>query len=777
MRMGLKIGLAVLLTASVGAAAAFVPVVRAEARAAARRRGLELAVGGVRPGLGRVWLRDVKVRLRRAPAVTARLASVEVELSPWLTPSRIVAHGGTLTISGTVHAVASQLAAWRQPRHRGSGGSGSVAFGVDGLHVSWRKLSPGLPPEQLWGVRYERSSDGRESFSVERAQLAWSSGTLEVNRGRIAMHREHARRRIDRVSANGVLATVNLDAGPLGRLLARVRARARALWPQPANQLHGAAAPATPSPEPDRAAKWRAALLRIGVLVQSAVPPGADFDLSGVRLRLLHAGQTLSLGPGHLHLARQRARAVLTFQPGAKRQKTPLALRFEAPLGPGPLELHLKGGPVTLASLGVHERELGLLGVDHTELSADTDARLSADGGTLTLSGKGRLSNLSIEEHWLAARQVRGIFLSWRGQAEAALDGSHLQLTDGEIAVGRARVDLTADLERGPGFTRGRFDLDVPLASCQDLLDSAPLGLMPLLAGMRMDGTFEFNGHVDFDTRHLAKLAPKWKIANRCTISAVPASISPARFSQPWTRTVRGADGQPMTIESGPGTQSWVSLAGISPYMQTAVLVCEDGGFFRHHGFDQEAIRNSIRDNVEAGRFVRGASTISMQLAKNLYLSRRKTLSRKLQEALLTTLLEQQLTKQQIMELYLNVIEFGPGIYGIGPAAEYYFGLSASDLSLGQALYLASILPDPRAQHFGADGRVTPRWSAYLRKLMRIAYRIHRINGAELAEGLQEQVTFGVPSVGPVAAAPDQNPPTPAQNPQTGTGTDYGTDP
>src|SRR6185369_12377724 len=114
----------------------------------------------------------------------------------------------------------------------------------------------------------------------------------------------------------------------------------------------------------------------------------------------------------------------------------------------------------------------------------------------------------------------------------------------------------------------------------------------------------------------------------------------------------------------GPGTEGWVSMGSLPKFMEVGVLTCEDGRFMRHHGFDKEAIINSIRENLAAGGFKRGASTISMQLAKNLYLSREKTLSRKLQEAVLTLYLEQELSKDQIIELYLNVIEFGPGIYG-----------------------------------------------------------------------------------------------------------------
>jgi membrane peptidoglycan carboxypeptidase len=125
-------------------------------------------------------------------------------------------------------------------------------------------------------------------------------------------------------------------------------------------------------------------------------------------------------------------------------------------------------------------------------------------------------------------------------------------------------------------------------------------------------------------------------------------------------------------------------------------------------------------------------------------------------------LLEQELTKDEILELYLNVIEFGPGIYGVERAARHYFNSSARDLSLGQALYLASILPNPRQTHFGDDGRVSERWTEYLQRLMHIAHKIHRITDDELEEALADHVTFGVPYL-----SESENPYEPAPPPST----------
>jgi membrane peptidoglycan carboxypeptidase len=175
------------------------------------------------------------------------------------------------------------------------------------------------------------------------------------------------------------------------------------------------------------------------------------------------------------------------------------------------------------------------------------------------------------------------------------------------------------------------------------------------------------------------------------------------------------------------------------------LTVCEDAHFWEHRGFDARAIESSIRDNIKAGRFVRGASTISMQLAKNLYLGRQKTLSRKLQEAVLTVLIEQDLSKEEILELYLNIIEYGPGIFGIGAASEYYFRVPPDRLSLGQAFYLVSILPNPKQQHFEEGGILGESWAKHLRRLMQIAHDIHRITPDQLEEGLEEEVVFGVP--------------------------------
>lgn len=151
-----------------------------------------------------------------------------------------------------------------------------------------------------------------------------------------------------------------------------------------------------------------------------------------------------------------------------------------------------------------------------------------------------------------------------------------------------------------------------------------------------------------------------------------------------------------MQAHEGEIQYEWVPLAEISPHLQRAVIVSEDERFFEHAGFDWAAIKQAARRNWQRRRFSFGASTITQQLAKNLYLSASKNPFRKLKELLIALTLERELSKERILELYLNVVEWGPGIYGAQAAAQYYFGSEARYVSKTQAAFLASILPNPR---------------------------------------------------------------------------------
>ena len=149
----------------------------------------------------------------------------------------------------------------------------------------------------------------------------------------------------------------------------------------------------------------------------------------------------------------------------------------------------------------------------------------------------------------------------------------------------------------------------------------------------------------------------------------------------------------------GPRNPRWTPSGRIPPEMKWAVILAEDANFYKHEGFDVKAIKNAIKYDLEKKSLKRGASTITQQTAKNLFLSREKTLSRKVREVILAKRMEQELTKGRILELYLNVVELGPMVYGIGHGARYYFGKPASVLTPRECSFLAAMLPGPRVAY------------------------------------------------------------------------------
>lgn len=171
-----------------------------------------------------------------------------------------------------------------------------------------------------------------------------------------------------------------------------------------------------------------------------------------------------------------------------------------------------------------------------------------------------------------------------------------------------------------------------------------------------------------------------WRYANPQLTSFMEIRLEEMRRSDPRAQIV----------------QTWVPYDKISTHVKRAVIAAEDDKFIDHEGFDWDGMQKAIEKNQRKGRVVAGGSTISQQLAKNLFLSPAKTPWRKLQEAAITLMLEATLDKQRILEIYLNVVEWGNGIFGIEAAAQRYYKTSATQLGPSQAAHLAVMLPNPR---------------------------------------------------------------------------------
>jgi monofunctional biosynthetic peptidoglycan transglycosylase len=164
------------------------------------------------------------------------------------------------------------------------------------------------------------------------------------------------------------------------------------------------------------------------------------------------------------------------------------------------------------------------------------------------------------------------------------------------------------------------------------------------------------------------------------------------------------AAGKPFSV-----MQKWISLSRIPKHVVDAVVVAEDGTFFTHGGVDWFEVRESLEKDIQERRAARGASTITQQVAKNLFLSTSKDPVRKLKELIITFLMEKELDKDRILEIYLNIVEWGPGIFGIEAASETYFGAHAENLTLDQAARLAAVIPSPLRHRPDGDGKYVLR--------------------------------------------------------------------
>jgi membrane peptidoglycan carboxypeptidase len=248
-------------------------------------------------------------------------------------------------------------------------------------------------------------------------------------------------------------------------------------------------------------------------------------------------------------------------------------------------------------------------------------------------------------------------------------------------------------------------------ASCQAWAKVLP---EPKMAFFSDPDSFQGNLSFSVQTSPVAAVDLRYDCRAMCDATLITA------LSKPFEYEVYRADGITMTERtSGPGSEGWVDLESLPIHVPEAVINLEDPSFLRHRGILKASLLLALRKNLDRGSMFVGGSTISQQLAKNLWLSRDRTVTRKAKEALLAVALESCLTKADILELYLNVVEYAPDVYGLGPASKHYFSKRAQELNPDEAYYLASILPRPKTATSPENGGLE---------------RTHRLM-AKLAEG------------------------------------------
>lgn len=370
------------------------------------------------------------------------------------------------------------------------------------------------------------------------------------------------------------------------------------------------------------------------------------------------------------------------------------------------------------------------------------DAKLGfqyrTETGRFVLWGAGQVTEMSLVSSRISDKPIEhlsfGVTAGDSADTGLVFDlGQKKLFTAAPIAIGFGKIpgmnmEFSVDASV-PDFPKFEWRVRIPDLPVNDLLESIPKPLRASLEGLQVDGSLGFTLGVAGDSANLNELVFSFTGGDSPVQVSTPAPNADFhRLSGSFVHKPFTAPGRRIPVGSGP--KYW-PLERISPWLVLAVTTTEDGGFFRHGGFNTLQIKNSIGANLEVGRFVRGASTITMQLMKNLFLSHEKTLARKFQEIILTWLVERELGKEKIIEVYLNIIEWGSGVYGVKEACDHYFnGLPPENLTAAQAAFLASFIPYPRPfdsrWSSGFKGERTKTWEKWWGRRLKTVKQIVR---------------------------------------------------
>lgn len=344
-------------------------------------------------------------------------------------------------------------------------------------------------------------------------------------------------------------------------------------------------------------------------------------------------------------------------------------------------------------------------GFDSIRLKLD---EVSIDKNELTIKGLASTSNFLVNHPKIARKDVVIEHASFNyvvvaGSNFISLDSSSV------IAFNKIVAQPFAKYQRGPDTT---YQLCVAIKKtvAQNFIASLPEGLFTHFKGMQAEGSFSYSLDFFYNENKPQALVFDSKLEKDGLRITKYGDANLSKLNANFTYTAI-ENGRPQrNIEVSYDNPNFIPLELISPMLKKSVLTTEDPAFFYHRGFIDEAFRQSIIKNIRKRKFARGASTISMQLVKNVFLTREKTLSRKLEEILLVYILENNrlCSKERMFEVYLNIIEWGPNVYGVGEAARFYFNKSATELTLSEALYLSIIIPSPKKfmWRFGKDGQL-----------------------------------------------------------------------
>ncbi len=333
-------------------------------------------------------------------------------------------------------------------------------------------------------------------------------------------------------------------------------------------------------------------------------------------------------------------------------------------------------------------------------------AKIEMESGELHIDGFTSIVNLTVNHPKIATKDV--VVKQARFDYHL-LFGEHFMAIDSSSTMQMNNVKIHPFAEYNTEEdTVYKLRIAIPKMKAQQFITSLPQGLFSHFEGMETEGNFDYKLDYKFVKNKPNQLVFESKLTkeNLKIIKYGDANLSKLNSEFTYRAIDKGILQRPIIV--GSSNPNFTPLNQISPYLQKCVLTSEDPSFFSHRGFINDAFKQSILKNIRTKKFSRGASTISMQLVKNVFLTREKTLSRKLEEILLVYILENNRisSKERMLEVYFNVIEWGPNIYGIGEAANFYFNKTPANLTLKECLFLASIVPKPKKfmYEFNPDG-------------------------------------------------------------------------
>jgi hypothetical protein len=317
--------------------------------------------------------------------------------------------------------------------------------------------------------------------------------------------------------------------------------------------------------------------------------------------------------------------------------------------------------------------------------------------GDALVSGSAGLRVVRLKHSLVSKHPLRDLRLGMEFRIEIDSTGRAIVLAPVKLMAGAAKLSVEGQLRLdGPAFD---LSWELAPADCDRLLASLPANFRTRLKGVRLLGRLGLSGRWVLDPSRPAATRFSVEVDGQCRVGDRGSLPGREDLRKAFSYTVRPKKEPTRKRAIGPGTSDWVPLEAISPVLVEAVVLAEDGRYWQHGGINPAAMAWAMRISLEQGRIAAGGSTIPMQLARTLFLAPERSMARKVQEIGLAWYLEQVLDKREILALYLNAVEWGPDVYGIGQAARQHFNRAPADLSGYQAAILACLLPSPVRLH------------------------------------------------------------------------------